>query len=156
MKTIVALLALFFCTTLFAKEAESITADPALEARVMKLSEELRCLVCQNQTIADSNAGLAIDLRNQVREQLRQGRTDKDVIDYMVQRYGDFVLYRPPLKTSTWLLWAGPFLLLLGGGSLLLYSLTKRKAQIKDRPMSSDDHKRALALLGDNEGKEST
>jgi cytochrome c-type biogenesis protein CcmH/NrfF len=156
MKTIVALLALFFCTTLFAKEAESITADPALEARVMKLSEELRCLVCQNQTIADSNAGLAIDLRNQVREQLRQGRTDKDVIDYMVQRYGDFVLYRPPLKTSTWLLWAGPFLLLLGGGSLLLYSLNKRKTQIKDRPMSSDDHKRALALLGDNEGKEST
>jgi cytochrome c-type biogenesis protein CcmH/NrfF len=119
MKTIVALLALFFCTTLFAKEAESITADPALEARVMKLSEELRCLVCQNQTIADSNAGLAIDLRNQVREQLRQGRTDKDVIDYMVQRYGDFVLYRPPLKTSTWLLWAGPFLLLLGGGEKL-------------------------------------
>jgi cytochrome c-type biogenesis protein CcmH/NrfF len=156
MKTFVALLALFFCTALFAKEAESITADPVLEARVMKLSEELRCLVCQNQTIADSQAGLAIDLKNQVREQLRQGRADKEVIDYMVQRYGDFVLYRPPLKTTTWLLWGGPFLLLLGGASLLLYSLTKRKAQIKDKPLSGDDHKRALALLNDNKGKEST
>ena len=79
----------------------------------MALSAELRCLVCQNQTIADSNAELAIDLKNQVREKLGQGMSDKDVIDYMVQRYGDFVLYRPPVRGTTWLLWFGPFLLLV-------------------------------------------
>src|SRR5258705_7567830 len=86
--------------------------DPALEKRVRDLSSELRCLVCQNQTLADSNAPLALDLRNQVREQLKSGKSERDVIDFLVARYGDFVLYRPPFKASTVLLWAGPFLLL--------------------------------------------
>jgi cytochrome c-type biogenesis protein CcmH len=98
-----------------AAEAPEVAEDPVLEKRVMEIGQELRCLVCQNQTIADSNAGLAIDLKNQVREQLKAGKTESEIIAYMVQRYGDFVLYRPPLQATTVLLWAGPFVLLLGG-----------------------------------------
>jgi cytochrome c-type biogenesis protein CcmH len=99
----------------FAREAAPAAEDPVLEARMVKIAEELRCLVCQNQTIASSNAGLAVDLRNQVREMLRRGDTDQQIIDYMTARYGDFVLYRPPLKGSTTLLWFGPGVLLVGG-----------------------------------------
>ncbi|MGB8338021.1 MAG: cytochrome c-type biogenesis protein [Burkholderiales bacterium] len=137
-----------------AKEAMPIADDPALEARVMHLADELRCLVCQNQTIADSQASLAIDLKNQVREQLRQGRSDKEVIDYMVKRYGDFVLYRPPLKVTTWLLWGGPFLLIFGGAGVLIYSLAKRRTQVKEVPLSDDERQRAHALLHADSGKE--
>ncbi|MES2130656.1 MAG: cytochrome c-type biogenesis protein [Pseudomonadota bacterium] len=121
-------------------------ADAALEKHVMALSEELRCLVCQNQTIADSHAELAIDLRNQVREQLQQGRTDAQVVDYMVQRYGDFVLYRPPVKGITWLLWFGPFLLLAGGVGTLFYKLSRRSAAVAEP--ASADLARAAELLG--------
>jgi cytochrome c-type biogenesis protein CcmH len=95
--------------------APSVAADPALEARVDALSAELRCLVCQNQSLADSHAGLALDLKNQVREQLRAGRSEAQVIDYMTERYGDFVLYKPPWKATTALLWGGPALLALLG-----------------------------------------
>src|SRR5207245_11469173 len=95
-----------------AKEAAPAAADPALEQRVMTLAAELRCLVCQNQTLADSNAPLAEDLRNQVREKMRQGASDSEIVDYMVARYGDFVLYRPPVKATTLMLWFGPLLLL--------------------------------------------
>ena len=101
-------------------------AEPELEARVMAIAAELRCLVCQNQTIADSHAGLAIDLRNQVREMLRQGKSRDDVVAYMTARYGDFVLYRPPLKESTALLWLGPALLFTAGFGLLVLMLRKR------------------------------
>ncbi|HEV7477061.1 MAG TPA: cytochrome c-type biogenesis protein, partial [Burkholderiales bacterium] len=94
----------------FAGGVLSETKD--LDRRVAELSAELRCLVCQNQSIADSNADLAVDLRRQIREQLGSGKSERDVVDFMVQRYGDFVLYRPPLKASTVLLWAGPFLFL--------------------------------------------
>ena len=90
-------------------------ADPVLEARYQSLIRETRCLVCQNQTIADSNATLASDLRRQIREQLAAGASDREIIDYLVTRYGDFVLYRPPVKSTTWLLWAGPGLLVLIG-----------------------------------------
>src|SRR5258706_14667721 len=89
--------------------------DSVLERRVTDLAHELRCLVCQNQTLADSNAPLAVDLRNQIREQLAAGKSERDVVDFMVARYGDFVLYRPPLKASTVLLWAGPFAFLIIG-----------------------------------------
>jgi cytochrome c-type biogenesis protein CcmH len=89
--------------------------DPALEKRVMALAEELRCLVCQNQTLADSHAALAVDLKNRIRELLREGKTEREVLDFMVQRYGDFVLYRPPLRAATALLWTGPFILLALG-----------------------------------------
>lgn len=128
----------------YASEAQPVAANPALEKHVMAISEELRCLVCQNQTIADSNAPLAIDLRNQVREKLGQGMSDKDVIDYMVQRYGDFVLYRPPVNPATWLLWFGPFLLLIGGIVLLGLKLKRRK-QPEDLPEA--EMQRAAELL---------
>ncbi len=115
------LLALALCLSLFAgppaaaKDAPPVATDPALEARMLAITSELRCLVCQNQTIADSHADLADDLRRQVREMLLRGDSDRQIVDYMTARYGDFVLYRPPLKSSTWLLWFGPGLLLAGG-----------------------------------------
>jgi cytochrome c-type biogenesis protein CcmH len=115
------LLAVALCLSLLAplpaaaKDAPTVATDPALEARVLAIAAELRCLVCQNQTIADSHADLAQDLRRQVREMLVRGDTDRQIIDYMTARYGDFVLYRPPMKSSTWLLWFGPGLLLVGG-----------------------------------------
>jgi cytochrome c-type biogenesis protein CcmH len=102
-------IALFISTLGFSQE------DPAMEKRVMALAEELRCLVCQNQTLADSHAALAVDLKNRIRELLREGKTEREVLDFMVQRYGDFVLYRPPLRAATALLWAGPFILLALG-----------------------------------------
>src|SRR5437867_3552368 len=102
-----------------AKEAQPSAADPVLEERVMKLSRELRCLVCQNETLADSRADLAEDLRNQIREQMKAGKSDKEILAYLTQRYGDFVLYNPPVKATTYLLWFGPFILLIGGTGVL-------------------------------------
>lgn len=131
-----------------AKEALPVAENPALEKRVTELSEELRCLVCQNQSLAESHAELAIDLKNQVREKLGQGMSNRDVIDYMVQRYGDFVLYRPPVKSVTWLLWFGPFVLLFGGVGLLIHKLRRRRVQ--DSEMSAAEVQRAEALLGTN------
>lgn len=127
--------------------AIDVAADPALEKRVNALSAELRCLVCQNQSLADSHAPLAIDLKNQVREQLKAGRDEREVIDYMTQRYGDFVLYRPPFKATTLLLWAGPLLLLLIGGGLFWRTLRHSQAAPPAAPMSADDTQRAEQLL---------
>ncbi|GAB3538287.1 cytochrome c maturation protein CcmH [Noviherbaspirillum agri] len=136
-----------------AKEAPPAAADPELEKRVMDLSHELRCLVCQNQTIADSNAELAIDLRNQVREKLASGMSNQDVIDYMVERYGDFVLYRPPVKGATWLLWFGPFVLLVVGIGALVVKLRNRRAA--EEALPETELRRAASLLeGDTETKE--
>lgn len=113
----------------WAAPAEDTVADTALEARVNQVSAELRCLVCQNQTLADSHAGLAVDLKNQVREQLRAGRSEQQVIDYMTERYGDFVRYRPPFKASTWLLWLGPALLVAVGLAGLWRALGRQARQ---------------------------
>ena len=119
--------------------------DPALERRVTNLAHEMRCLVCQNQTIAESNAPLAVDLRNQIREQLKSGRSEREVMDFMTARYGDFVLYRPPLKASTVLLWVGPFVLLAAGFAILALRLRRRPAS---RPeLSEADRARAAKLL---------
>ena len=123
---LVAILLLAVCTLAGAGVAVPVAADPALESRVNTLGAELRCLVCQNQSLADSHAELAVDLKNQIREQLRAGRSEQQVIDYMTERYGDFVLYRPPLKASTVLLWAGPALLVLLGLIALWRSLGRR------------------------------
>ena len=123
----------------------ALSEDPDLEKRVTGLAHELRCLVCQNQTIADSNAPLAVDLRNQIREQLAAGKSESDVMEFMVARYGDFVLYRPPLKASTVLLWAGPFVFLLLGTFLLYRRVTRRRAP--DPQLSEADRARAAKLL---------
>lgn len=128
-----------------AKEAPLAAANPELEKRVLALSEELRCLVCQNQTLADSHAELAIDLKNQVREKLASGMSDKEVVNYMVERYGDFVLYRPPVKGATWLLWFGPFLLLGVGIAVLLMKLSRRR--VADTDLPETEQKRAASLL---------
>lgn len=147
------LLFVFMLPQAHAGEAVPTSDDPVLEKRVMALSEKLRCLVCQNQTIADSHAELAIDLRNQVREQLRQGKSEQEVLDYMVQRYGDFVLFQPQVKSTTWLLWFGPFLLLAVGLAVLIVKLRQRRKLIQAAPvLSAEDHARATALLsGTNE-----
>jgi len=116
----------------FAKEAPPEAADPALEARMVRITSELRCLVCQNQTIADSNAGLAVDLRRETRDMLKQGKSDAEIVDYMTARYGDFVLYRPPLRATTALLWFGPALLLLIGGGVLVFTLRRRSRMAAD------------------------
>ncbi|WP_342399179.1 cytochrome c-type biogenesis protein [Paucibacter sediminis] len=111
-----------------ATEAPVVAANPEIEARMMVLAAELRCLVCQNQTIADSHAGLAEDLRQQIREMLAKGMSERQILDYMTERYGDFVLYRPPFKASTLLLWVGPGLLLLLALGTLWRVLRRRQA----------------------------
>jgi cytochrome c-type biogenesis protein CcmH len=130
-----------------AVSAFAATADATLEKRAADLENELRCLVCQNQTIADSHAGLAEDLRREVREQLAQGKSEQEVLDFMVQRYGDFVLYRPPVRSSTWLLWFGPFLLLAAGAALLISRLRAARTRPADAPPSEATLQRARALL---------
>ena len=119
--------------------------NPELDKRVAALAEELRCLVCQNQTLADSNAPLAVDLRNQIREQLAKGASERDVREFMVARYGDFVLYRPPLKASTIVLWIGPFILLLAGAFLLIRQLARRR--VPEPQLSEAERSRAAKLL---------
>jgi len=135
-----------------AKEAAPAAADPALEQRVMTLAAELRCLVCQNQTLADSNAPLAEDLRNQVREKMRRGASDSEIVDYMVARYGDFVLYRPPFKLTTVLLWFGPLLLLAAGFVVLLRRILRRRPA-QDPEMTASERKRAAELLAGSEAE---
>lgn len=135
-----------------AGEAKPAVGDPALEARVLKLSENLRCLVCQNQSIAESNAELAQDLRGQVREQLAAGKSEQQVVDYLVARYGDFVLYKPPVNRVTLLLWAGPGLLALAGIGWLLFRLKRRQHEPAPH-LSAAEHARAQALLKNGEGE---
>jgi cytochrome c-type biogenesis protein CcmH len=134
-----------------AREADTLAADPAFEARVLAVAAELRCLVCQNQTIADSNADLAIDLRKQIREKLQQGMSEKQILEFMVARYGDFVLYRPPLKASTMLLWGGPFLLLLVAAWALARAIRQRRVQAVVADLSPADLLRARRLLAGGE-----
>jgi cytochrome c-type biogenesis protein CcmH len=134
-------------------EAPPAADDPALESRVMQLASQLRCLVCQNETIADSTADLASDLRNQIRDQMKRGATNQQIIDYMVARYGDFVLYKPPLKSTTLLLWAGPFVLLLIGLAALFYRLARRPGATPPQ-LTEAERARAAALLARNEAGE--
>ena len=138
--------ALVFSGLAQAKEAAPAAPDPVIERRVMALAVELRCLVCQNQTIADSNAELAVDLRNQIREQMTRGASERDVIEYMVARYGDFVLYRPPVKASTLLLWFGPFVLLALGAWFLVRRIRRQRA-LAEAPLSDAERSRAARLL---------
>jgi cytochrome c-type biogenesis protein CcmH len=141
MVTVTHYLAVVLLALSFAVQAQ----DPALERRVTHLAHELRCLVCQNQTIADSNAPLAVDLRNQIREQIAAGKSDQDIIDFMVQRYGDFVLYRPPVKLTTLALWAGPFLFLILGLFFLVRFLRSRR--VPEPSLTEAERARAAKLL---------
>jgi cytochrome c-type biogenesis protein CcmH len=126
------------CAPAFAKDAAPAAEDPAIEARMTRITSELRCLVCQNQTIADSNADLAQDLRRQVREMLRRGNSDQQIVSYMTDRYGDFVLYRPPVKGTTLLLWFGPALMLVAGFGMLVVVMRRRTRAAADR-FEADD-----------------
>jgi cytochrome c-type biogenesis protein CcmH/NrfF len=143
------LVALALPMATLAGEAAHVAADPALEARVNELAAELRCLVCQNQSLADSHAELAIDLKNQVREQLRAGRSATEVVSYMTDRYGDFVLYRPPWKASTLLLWLGPALLLILGAWRAGAAVRRQRRAPAAGGLSEQDQARADALLAD-------
>jgi cytochrome c-type biogenesis protein CcmH len=136
-------------TAVFAQAAEAppAAADPAVEKRLMDLAEELRCLVCQNQSLADSNADLAVDLRNEVREQIQAGKSDAEIRAWLTQRYGDFVLYRPPVKATTLLLWVGPFVLLVGGVIGLFIALRRRRARVAPPALTDEERARAEALL---------
>jgi cytochrome c-type biogenesis protein CcmH len=148
MKNLLIILFCFLPTLSFAGEAKDMAADPVLEKRMIGLADKLRCLVCQNESLASSHAELAEDLRREVREQMQKGMTDQEIIDYLVSRYGDFVLYDPPVKKTTLLLWYGPFALLLIGSGVLVYQLRKRKDAVADESVISDaDSQRAAALL---------
>ena len=125
--------------------------DDKLEQRVNAIAAELRCLVCQNQSLADSNADLAVDLKNQIRDKMREGASEADIVTYMVARYGDFVLYRPPVKLSTFFLWAGPFVLMVLGLVLLFRQLRGRARAASEAPLTDAERARASALLGDSE-----
>ncbi len=151
-RLLILVFALFMGSTAIAVDSATeaaMAADPVAEKRLQGLSEELRCLVCQNQTIADSNAELAQDLRREIRSMIKDGKSDSQIIDFMVVRYGDFVLYRPPVKGITLLLWGGPVALLIFG-LLALRSYLKRRAlrvAEQDRPLTADETRRADALL---------
>ena len=127
-RALAGLLMLLASALAFGQAEEVAKPDPVVEARLKALGDELRCLVCQNQTIADSSAPLALDLRNQIRAQVAQGRTDGEIRAYMVERYGDFVLYRPPFKATTALLWAGPFVLIAIGFGIFLMMVRRKRA----------------------------
>lgn len=146
---VAALVLILLAPASWGAEAATAVSSPALEREVAAIASELRCLVCQNQSIADSNAPLAVDLRNQIREQLGQGRSEREIRTYMVERYGDFVLYRPPVKFSTLLLWLGPLLLLAIGLALLYRRITRRSS--RQETLSAAERERAAALLGTGE-----
>jgi cytochrome c-type biogenesis protein CcmH len=135
-----------------AKDAMPLADDPVVEQRMIGITEELRCLVCQNESLAGSHADLAEDLRREVRDLIRQGKSDEEVKEFLVSRYGDFVLYRPPLKATTLLLWIGPFVLVLVGLLVLVLYLRRRSVAVAatDVALSDDDKRRAEALLKDN------
>ena len=128
---------------------DEMLADPALEARARTISKDLRCVVCQNQSIDDSDAPLARDLRLVVREQLTLGKSDNETIDYLVTRYGNFVLLKPPVEPATWALWLGPFAVLLGGGAALLAWSRRRSALPADIPLSESELAQVAALSQD-------
>jgi cytochrome c-type biogenesis protein CcmH len=137
-----------------AKEAPPAADDPVLEARMQHIAVELRCLVCQNQTIADSHAELAVDLKNQIREKLKAGMSEAQILDYMVARYGDFVLYRPPVKVTTLPLWIGPFALLFAALAGLFYYIVRRRRSTPAQPLSEADEARVRSLLDAQEERQ--
>ena len=144
-------LALQLATTSWAGEAAPLAEDPVVEQRLIAISEELRCLVCQNESLAGSRADLAQDLRRELRTLIKAGKTDPEIKEYLVSRYGDFVLYRPPVNPVTWLLWFGPFLLLIGA-LFLLVRMVRGKLRTEQAPVLGPDQRaKAQSLLKDTE-----
>ena len=137
-----------------AQTAQPLAEDPEVEKRLQALSQELRCLVCQNETLADSRAGLAEDLRREIREQIKAGKSDKEIIAFLTARYGDFVLYRPRVTPTTYLLWFGPFVLLVVGLLVLYRQLKQRRAQITQQPLTAQDRRQLDELLQASKEKE--
>lgn len=148
------ILALLGGGRLSAGEAAPRAADEATEKRLVAIASELRCLVCQNESLAGSNAELAGDLRREIRALIKDGKSDSEIMAFMVERYGDFVRYRPPLKATTLLLWFGPALLCAIGLAALLRYLRRRSRAIEDRPLSAEEQRRVEALLGTTESGE--
>lgn len=142
-----------FAAAAAASEATPTDLDPVAQKRLIGLASELRCLVCQNQTIADSSADLALDLRREIREQIKAGHSDAQILEFMTTRYGDFVLYRPPLKVTTILLWFGPALLVIAGIVVLVRVMRARRRRADaDRPLTDEERSRAAALLAGSAG----
>ena len=131
-----------------ANEAAPLADDPVIEQRLLVIAEEVRCLVCQNESLAGSRADLAQDLRREIRSLIKQGKTDKEVMDFLVSRYGDYVRYRPPVKPTTWLLWGGPFVLLAAGLAALVLFVRRRRNT--SAALSPEEQREAAALLGEN------
>ena len=150
-RALAGLLMLLASALAFGQAEEVAKPDPVVEARLKALGDELRCLVCQNQTIADSSAPLALDLRNQIRAQVAQGRTDGEIRAYMVERYGDFVLYRPPLRTTTVLLWVGPFVLLAAGAAIFVLVVRRRRADDVKAPAFAQARRDEIRALLEKE-----
>jgi len=150
MKALLFTLLLALNTSVWAGEAAPVGEDPAIEQRMVKLAEDLRCLVCQNESLAGSHAELAEDLRKEIRAQMKAGKNDKEVIEYLTTRYGDFVLYRPPFKPVTYLLWLGPLLFLGIGGAVWYITLKKRRA-LKDTPVDEKQLAAAAQLLDEKQ-----
>jgi cytochrome c-type biogenesis protein CcmH len=142
---------LFVATLCFslsvAKDAAPLAQDPVLEQRLISISEEMRCLVCQNESLAGSRSDLANDLRREIRTLIQEGKSDDQIRTFMVERYGDFVLYRPPVKPITWLLWIGPFVILVIGIVVLLSYLRRRNLSIPSTALSKTDNEKIDALL---------
>ena len=134
-----------------AREAAPLAEDPVVEQRLIRISEDIRCLVCQNESLAGSRADLANDLRREIRKLIREGKTDAEITGFLVSRYGDFVLYRPPVKPLTWVLWFGPFLLVLAGVAVLVRTLRRRQRAhvLSAAPPLSDDERRQAQMLLD-------
>ncbi len=137
----------------FAKDATPLADDPVTEQRLISISEEMRCLVCQNESLAGSRSDLANDLRREIRTLIKEGKSDDQIRNFMVERYGDFVLYRPPVKPITWLLWIGPFIILLIGIAVLFTYLRRRNSAVTTSALSDDDNKRIDALLNAKDEK---
>ncbi|MXS85971.1 cytochrome c-type biogenesis protein CcmH [Nitrosomonas sp. HPC101] len=133
----------------YANEAVPVAEDPELENRLNNLAENLRCLVCQNETLAASRADFANDMRREIREQMKMNKSDEEIVDFLVDRYGDFILFNPPFKPTTWLLWLGPFTLLLGGGLALIFYLRRRRIRIKESevPLTASQRLQAESLI---------
>jgi cytochrome c-type biogenesis protein CcmH len=136
-----------------AREAQPVMGDAALQARVMKLSGELRCLVCQGESLADSRSDFAADMRDKIKSLVQQGKSDQEIKDYLVARYGDFILYRPPFSGITAFVWLAPVLLMLAGGSLFVVNLRRRRARVQVAPLSAEEAARVKNLLSESDSK---